>query len=96
MIRRWQSMDLLANPSWRPETAKAHQQIEAAWRFACLMTARFDSGDRMGQSFDSAIPGFTQPVSDWADGLVAHERVHIHIDERTAATKWRGESMDFF
>jgi hypothetical protein len=48
-----------------------------------------------GQSFDSVIPGFTQPLSDWTDIPVTHERARIHIDDSTAATKWGGESMDY-
>jgi hypothetical protein len=40
-----------------------------------------------GQSFDSVIPGFTQPISDWTDVPDAHEHAQIHVDERTAATK---------
>jgi hypothetical protein len=48
-----------------------------------------------GQSFDSVLPGFTQPISDWKDLPTAHDRSQIHIDERTAATKWGGESMDY-
>jgi hypothetical protein len=48
-----------------------------------------------GQAFDSLVPGFTQPLADWRDIAAAHERAHIHISERTAATKWGGESMDY-
>jgi len=39
--------------------------------------------------------GFTQPISDWTDLSNAHDRAQIHINERTAATKWRGESVDY-
>lgn len=48
-----------------------------------------------GQSFDSVIPGFTQPLSDWYRIPTQHERAHLHINDRTAATKWGGESMDY-
>jgi hypothetical protein len=41
------------------------------------------------------IPGFTHPISDWTQIPIAHERAQIHIDERTAANKWCGESMDY-
>jgi hypothetical protein len=47
-----------------------------------------------GQSFDTVIPGFTQPISVWTEIPAAHERAQICINERTAATKWCGESMD--
>jgi hypothetical protein len=40
----------------------------------------------MGQSFDNVIPGFTQPISDWTEIPIAHERAQIHINERTTAT----------
>jgi hypothetical protein len=48
-----------------------------------------------GQPFDSIVPGFTQPLSEWTQIPVSNERAHLHIDERTAATKWGGESMDY-
>ncbi|HEU4653360.1 MAG TPA: HNH endonuclease signature motif containing protein, partial [Steroidobacteraceae bacterium] len=48
-----------------------------------------------GQSFDSVIPGFTQPLSHWYRIPAQHERAHLHINDRTAATKWGGESMDY-
>ena len=48
-----------------------------------------------GHSFDSVIPGFTQPILDWTEIPIAHERAQIHINERTAATRWGGESMDY-
>jgi len=41
----------------------------------------FESGSRMG--------------GDWRELKVVHEREGIHIDERTAATKWDGGPMDY-
>ena len=48
-----------------------------------------------GKSFDSVAPGCTQPLSDWTQIPAEHDECGIHIDERTAATKWAGESMDY-
>jgi hypothetical protein len=48
-----------------------------------------------GTSFESVAPGCTQPLSDWTQIPAEHDECGIHIDERTAATKWAGESMDY-
>jgi hypothetical protein len=48
-----------------------------------------------GQTFDSVAPGCTQPLSDWTQIPAEHDDLGIHISERTAATKWAGESMDY-
>ncbi len=48
-----------------------------------------------GTSIDSIAPGHTQPLSDWMEIPEHHRERGIHIDERTAATKWRGERCDF-
>ncbi len=48
-----------------------------------------------GQSFDSVAPDHVRPFTDWAHLPSEHEERGIHIDERTAATRWSGESMDY-
>jgi hypothetical protein len=48
-----------------------------------------------GQSIDSIAPDHTGPVSDWRQLSAMHRQQGIHIDEGTASTLWRGESMDY-
>ena len=48
-----------------------------------------------GRSFDSVAPERTRPLSDWRELPAAHDRQGIHIDKKTATTRWRGEKMDY-
>ena len=48
-----------------------------------------------GTSIDSIAPGYTQPISDWRRLPAIHRENGIHIDRKTAATRWRGERMDY-
>lgn len=48
-----------------------------------------------GLSFDSFAPNHTQPLGDWKQLPALHQERGIHIDKRTAATRWRGETMDY-
>ncbi|HEY0340078.1 MAG TPA: DUF222 domain-containing protein [Steroidobacteraceae bacterium] len=48
-----------------------------------------------GQSFDSVAPNHTRPLSDWRQLSAWNRAEGIHIDAGTAATLWRGESMDY-
>jgi hypothetical protein len=48
-----------------------------------------------GQSFDSTLPGHTQPLGDWHQLVATHEQQDLHIDRRTAATRWDGEPCDY-
>ncbi len=48
-----------------------------------------------GRTFDSIAPGHTQPFSDWKQLPAVHRQHGIHIDRKTAATRWTGESMDY-
>ena len=48
-----------------------------------------------GESFDSVAPDHTRPLSDWRQLPEHHEQQGIHIDKNTAATRWRGETMDY-
>jgi hypothetical protein len=44
-----------------------------------------------GECFESA----SRTSGDWRELAVVHERAGIHINERTAATKWDGGRMDY-
>jgi hypothetical protein len=48
-----------------------------------------------GQSFDSVAPDHTRPLSEWMQLSAGNRAEGIHIDVGTAATLWRGESMDY-
>jgi hypothetical protein len=48
-----------------------------------------------GRTFDSVAPEHTRALSDWRELPAAHERQGIHIDKKTATTRWRGEKMDY-
>ena len=48
-----------------------------------------------GTSIDSIAPGYTQPISDWRRLPAIHHENGIHVNEKTAATRWRGERMDY-
>ncbi len=48
-----------------------------------------------GRSFDSIAAGHTQPLGDWKQLPAVHQQHGIHIDRKTAATRWTGESMDY-
>ena len=47
-----------------------------------------------GESFDSVAPNHVRPF-DWTQLPAEHDERGIHINERTAATRWSGESMDY-
>ena len=48
-----------------------------------------------GDTLDSIAEGFTQPLSDWTELPAANAERGIHIDNKTAATRWCGETMDY-
>jgi hypothetical protein len=48
-----------------------------------------------GEAFESVAPGHTRTLSDWKQLPADHEQQGIHIDKTTAATRWRGETMDY-
>ena len=48
-----------------------------------------------GTAFDSVAPNHTQPIGDWTQLPKQHRERGVHIDARTAATRWTGESMDY-
>ena len=48
-----------------------------------------------GESFESVAPDHGHPLADWRQLPSDHEQEGIHIDKTTAATLWRGETMDY-
>jgi hypothetical protein len=48
-----------------------------------------------GESLDSIASGHTQPFSDWRQLSAQHQAHGIHVDEGTATSRWRGESIDY-
>jgi hypothetical protein len=48
-----------------------------------------------GETFDSVAPDHSRPLSDWTQLSSTHRQQGIHINEGTAGTLWRGESMDY-
>ena len=48
-----------------------------------------------GQVLDSVAKDHIQPFTDWTILPASHEERGIVINERTAATRWRGESCDY-
>jgi hypothetical protein len=48
-----------------------------------------------GSSFDTIAPGSTRPLGDWTRLAAADTARGIFIDENTAASRWRGETMDY-
>ena len=48
-----------------------------------------------GESFESVSRGHTHPIGDWLQLPIVHERAGIHINAKTAATRWDGGSMDY-
>jgi hypothetical protein len=48
-----------------------------------------------GESFESVAPDHTRPLSDWRQLQIQHEQQGVHIDNATAVSRWRGESMDY-
>ena len=54
---------------------------------------RFVQSD--GECFDSVSRNHTQPIGDWRQLALVHERAGIHINAKTAATRWDGGPMDY-
>lgn len=48
-----------------------------------------------GRCFDSVAPEHTHPLCDGQELPAFHDQHGIRIDENTAATRWRGEKMDY-
>jgi hypothetical protein len=45
-----------------------------------------------GTTFDSVAP---QQTGDWTQLRIQHDESDIHIDKKTATSRWRGERMDY-
>ena len=50
---------------------------------------------RDGESFESVPRNDTQPIGDWRQLPIVHERAGIQINAKTAATRWDGGPMDY-
>jgi len=48
-----------------------------------------------GESLDSVAAGRSRAFTDWRELRTRHEACGVCIDERTAVTRWGGESMDY-
>ncbi|WP_153067214.1 HNH endonuclease signature motif containing protein [Steroidobacter cummioxidans] len=48
-----------------------------------------------GKSFDSTLPDHTRPLANWQQLIDEHEEQGLHIDRRTAATRWDGDPCDY-
>lgn len=48
-----------------------------------------------GESLESTASGHTRPLGDWSALVATHRHDLVHIDEHTAATRWRGETIDY-
>lgn len=48
-----------------------------------------------GEFFDGVAPDHVAPLGDWTELLAVHRAQGIEIDRDTAATRWRGETMDY-
>ena len=61
---------------------------DGAWRFSRIVGG-------LTQAFDSVARGQTAPLGDWRVLVAEHETAGLQIDRTTAATRWRGETMDY-
>jgi hypothetical protein len=65
-----------------------------------LRILRLDDGawrviNPQGATLDSGAPGRTRPFGDWSRLVAANREQGITLDATTAATRWRGERMDY-
>jgi hypothetical protein len=58
---------------------------DGAWRFV----------KRNGEALEACAPGRTRPFAQWTQLVAAHDERGTRIDATTAATRWRGERMDY-
>ena len=58
---------------------------DGVWRFT----------NRRGESQHSCAPGHTRPLADWSHLAAVHAEQGVVIDAATAATRWRGERMNY-
>ena len=48
-----------------------------------------------GECFESGCRDHTRPIGDWRQLPAVHEHAGIHINAKTAATRWDGGPMDY-
>lgn len=58
---------------------------DGAWRFR----------KPTGESFESVAPEHSLPPGNWRELVADNQRRGLAIDQRTAATRWMGEAMDY-
>ena len=61
---------------------------DGAWRFSRKVADWVET-------FDSVAPGHSRVLGDWRQLAAAHAIQGIRIDRSTAATRWRGETIDY-
>jgi hypothetical protein len=61
---------------------------DGAWRFT-------RANGPFTDTFDSVAPGHSAVLGDWRQLVAAHDAAGTRIDRSTAATRWRGETMDY-
>jgi HNH endonuclease len=72
-----------------------HRQVhEGRVRVEVLDEGAFRFVRPDGRAFDSTASERTRPFN-WTHLPQMHRERHIHIDEHTAVTRWRGERMDY-
>lgn len=50
---------------------------------------------RDGECCDSVAAGHSVPLANWGSLVAAHRDRSVHIDKSAAATRWRGEPIDY-
>ncbi len=48
-----------------------------------------------GGCFETLVPGHSAALADWTHLIAAHRELGLDIDQGTATTRWRGETMDY-
>jgi len=61
---------------------------DGAWRFSRKVADSVET-------FDSVAPGHNRVLGDWRQLVAAHAARGVGIDASTAATRWRGEAIDY-
>lgn len=73
-----------------------HRKVhEGAVKVEVLDDGALRFTDPNGRSLDSVAPNHTHPIGDWQQLPASHREQGIHIYERTAVTRWEGETMDY-
>ncbi len=72
-----------------------HAVHEGGVQIIILDDGAFRFVKQNGDTFDSIADGFTQPLSDWSEIVEKNGDRGIQIDNKTAVTRWCGETMDY-